>query len=297
MVTYLLLTVFLLSVLLIALLIKIILMKKSAKEIENSFKEKLNIDTNTLIDISSNDKDMRSLATSINSQLRILREERHRFRQGDTELKTAVTNISHDLRTPLTAISGYLDLLEHEEKSKEVERYLDIIKNRTETLKQLTEELFRYSVITSPENKITIKQTDIKAALEESIVGFYAALQERKILPDINMPETKVIAGADKDALSRVFANLINNAIKYSDGDLTITLTESCKITFENTASQLTEVQVEQLFDRFFTVENARKSTGLGLSISRILIEQMGGTISATLKNKRLIICITLPKS
>ena len=103
------------AVIIIILVIRIVLLRKSAKEIETAFADRLITDTNTLIDISSSDKYMRSLASSINVQLRRLRDERHRFVRVDAELKNAVTNISHDLRTPLTAIFGYLDLLEKQE--------------------------------------------------------------------------------------------------------------------------------------------------------------------------------------
>ena len=109
------------------------------------------------------------------------------------------------------------------------------------------------------------------------------------------MTENKVIRKVNRAALSRIFSNLINNAIKYSDGDLNIILTDTGKVTFSNTASALSKVEVERLFDRFYTVENARKSTGLGLSISKILIEQMNGTISAQFENGKLHICIQLP--
>lgn len=228
-------------------------------------------------------------------QLRKLRKERHRFQQGDLELKNAVTNISHDLRTPLTAISGYLDLLDNAEKSEEAERYIKVIRNRTEVLRQLTEELFCYSVVTSPEYDNDVEFVSVNSVLEESILGFYAVLQERNITPNISMPENKVFRKVNRAALSRIFSNLLNNAIKYSDGDLNITLNDTGEITFSNTASDLSEVDVKKLFDRFYTVENARKSTGLGLSISRILIEQMKGTISAQYKNGKLSICIWLP--
>ena len=113
------------------LVLKIYLLRKSVREIEDGFVERLTTDTNTLIDISSHDKAVKDLANTINGQLRQLREERHRFCQGDRELKDAVTNISHDLRTPLTAICGYLDLLEQEDKSEAAERYTEIIRNRT----------------------------------------------------------------------------------------------------------------------------------------------------------------------
>ena len=286
-----------LLIIIFSLLIKLFLIQKTAREIETQFAERLITETNTLIDISYQDKTMRRLAERLNTELRKLRKERHRFQQGDLELKNAVTNISHDLRTPLTAISGYLDLLDNVEKNETVERYIDVIRNRTEVLQQLTEELFSYSVITSPEYDNSMELIAINGVLEESILGFYAVLQERKITPDISMTEKKVIRRANRAALSRIFSNLINNAIKYSDGDLNITLTDAGKITFSNTASDLREVDVKRLFDRFYTVENARKSTGLGLSISRILIEQMKGTISAQYKNGKLSICIQLPDS
>lgn len=292
---WLLVVISILLILIFILLIKLFLVQKTAREIEAQFAERLMTETNTLIDISYQDKNMRGLAERLNSELRKLRKERHRFQQGDLELKSAVTNISHDLRTPLTAISGYLDLLDNVEKSEVAERYIEVIKNRTEVLKQLTEELFRYSIITSPEHDNSVELVVVNGVLEESILGFYAALQERKITPNISMTENKVIRKVNRAALSRIFSNLINNAIKYCDGDLNITLTDTGKITFSNTASDLSEVDVKRLFDRFYTVENARKSTGLGLSISRVLIEQMNGTISAQYENGKLNICIQLP--
>ncbi|MDE5777880.1 MAG: HAMP domain-containing histidine kinase [Lachnospiraceae bacterium] len=285
------------AVIIIALFVKIHLLQKAAKEIETAFADRLVTVTNTLIDISTGDKYMRSLANAMNIQLRKLRAQQHRFTQGDTELKNAVTNISHDLRTPLTAICGYLDLLEQEDKSEAVKRYLEIIRNRTEILTQLTEELFRYSVIVSSEGNAVKEPVAIGSILEESIAAFYTALNERGIVPEIQMPQGKVIRTLDRSALARVFSNLLNNAIKYSDGDLDITLSETGEITFTNTASGLNEVQIGKLFDRFYTVEAARKSTGLGLAIARTLIEQMNGTISAKYENSRLSICIVLPNT
>lgn len=276
----------------VVLLMKIHMMQKAAREIEAAFADRLMTDTNTLIAISGSDRYMRHLANAINRQLRFLREKRHRFQQGDAELKNAVTNISHDLRTPLTAVFGYLDLLEQEEKSEAVERYIAIIRNRCEMLKQLTEELFRYSVILARENDIRREPVVINNVLEESIAAFYTALKERNIAPAIQMPEEKITRLLDTSALSRVFSNLLQNALKYSDGDLEVTLSESGEIVFSNTASHLNEIEVGRLFDRFFTVEDARKSTGLGLAISKTLVEQMNGSISAGYKNGRLSIRI-----
>lgn len=274
---------------------KIIFMQKSIDEISEDFSEKLKSDTNTLLTISSRDKAVRQFADNINEQLQELRKQRHRFVQGDIELKNAVTNISHDLRTPLTAISGYLELLDKEEKSDTVERYIKVIENRIQVLIQLSEELFRYSVITSAEQENDAETVVVNEVLEESILGFYAALQERGITPDISITETKVIRRMNRASLSRIFSNLISNSLKYSIGDLSIELTDDGEILFTNTSPDLTEVQVERLFDRFYTVETARKSTGLGLSITRILTEQMNGTVSAWYRDHRLSISVKFP--
>ena len=279
----------------IVLLVKIHILQKSVKEIEIAFADRLVTDTNILIDISSSDKNVRRLANTINGQLRKLRTERRRFQQGDLELKHAVTNISHDLRTPLTALSGYLELLEQEEKSESVNRYIEIMKDRVDILTQLSEELFRYSVIISTKDNITKEQVIINTVLEESIAAFYTVLTERNIVPEIQISETKVVRMLDRSALSRVFSNLISNVIKYSDGDLKIVLSENGEISFSNMASGLDEIQVGRLFDRFYTVEAARKSTGLGLTISKTLVEQMKGTISAIYENNRLSIHIFFP--
>ncbi len=279
----------------IALLVKIHILQKSVKEIEIAFADRLVTDTNVLIDISSGDKNVRRLANTINGQLRKLRTERRRFQQGDLELKNAVTNISHDLRTPLTAICAYLELLEQEEKSESINRYIEIIKDRVDILTQLSEELFKYSVIISTKDNITKEQVIINTVLEESIAAFYTVLTERNIVPEIQVSETKVVRMLDRSALSRVFSNLISNVIKYSDGDLKIVLSENGEIAFSNMASGLDEIQVGRLFDRFYTVEAARKSTGLGLTISKTLVEQMKGTISAIYENNRLSIHIFFP--
>ena len=195
----------------------------------------------------------------------------------------------------MTAVCGYLDLLEQEEKSENAKRYIEVIRNRSEMLMQLTEELFGYSVIISKDSN-TVKETvSINGILEESIASYYTALNERGITPKIQMPKNNVIRTLNRSSLARVFSNILNNAIKYSDGDLDITLSDTCNITFTNTASGLNEVQVGKLFDRFYTVEAARKSTGLGLAIARTLIEQMNGTISAKYFENRLCISISFP--
>ena len=277
------------------LAVKILLLHRAADEIGSRLKERLTVDTNTLITLSSRDKHMRRLAEEMNSQLRILRKERQRFRQGDLEMKERITNVSHDLRTPLTAICGYLDLLKEEEKPENAQRYIRVITERVEVLKQLTEELFRYTVVSSAREALPLAEINLGSVLEESISAYYAALTGRRIIPEIFISERKTVRKLNRNALLRVFGNVIGNAIKYSGGDLKIELTDSGEVVFSNKAPGLDEVQTSQLFNRFYTVETAGHSTGIGLSIARLLVEQMNGEITAVYREGRLWVRIYFP--
>lgn len=274
-----------------ALSVKVFFLRRAAREIRQGFAQRLRTDTNTLIDLSSRDAVMRELAAGVNEELKELRRQRQRYLQGDAELKEAVTNISHDLRTPLTAVCGYLELLKGEETTEKAQRYLAQIENRVEAMKDLTEELFRYSVVTSDQG-LELELLDLGGALEESLLSYYGAMEQRGITPEIHMPSEKVMRRLDSTAVSRVFSNIISNAVKYSDGDLTVRMEPEGRITFANSAKGLDAVAAGRLFDRFYTVEAARNSTGLGLSIARQLTERMGGCLTAEYQDGRL--CLIL---
>lgn len=286
-----------LSAVVLFLSVKIHTLKVSMEEIRVQLTDWLKTDTNTLISISSSDRQMRLLASDLNRQLRLLRRQRRRYLDGDWELKDAVTNISHDLRTPLTAICGYLDLLRDEEKSEKVTHYVMAIQNRAEVLKQLTEELFRYSIIMSAQEPMQLEPLCVNDILEQSIVSFYATLTKRGITPQIDITEKKIMRTLNRTAFLRVLNNILNNAVKYSGGDLNILLTETGEIIFSNTAKNLNDVQVGKLFNRFFSVETARNSTGLGLAIAKTLVEQMQGTITAQYHDSLLSVCIDFPQT
>ena len=267
--------------------IKIWSMHKALNELEKDLDTILNEDTNLELSVSVQDRTMRSFVAGLNKHIARLRDERHKYKAGDKELQTAITNIAHDIRTPLTAISGYMELLEKEEKSDKVGTYLSYIQNRTNHLKTLTEELFKYTIYHADDN-LELTECDICALLEQTLLEYYGALKERNIEPEIQFPESKVVKRVNAAALSRVYANIINNAIKYSSGDFSVKATEDGVISFTNTSDALNEIQVGRLFDRFFTVETAHQSTGLGLSIARDLVDRMGGKISACFQDGRL---------
>lgn len=277
-----------LSVLILVLIIKLLLLYKSMDEVETELQNGLEHDTNTLLTISSRDRHMRRFVDTLNQKLKVYRLQRKKYQNGNVELENAVTNISHDLRTPLTAIRGYLDLLEKEPQSAEVKRYLAVIENRTKALETLTEELFRYSVITSSKEELVYEEICLNTALEEGIAEYYPPLKKSGITPEIAITNQIVLRSLDKNALMRIIGNILSNAIKYSEGDLDIRLLENGTIIFANTAPKLNKAETAKLFDRFYTVETARNSTGLGLSIAKSLVEKMHGTIGADYVNGKL---------
>ncbi len=286
----------LLAIAVLLLLWKLWLLRRSAEELRRGVQERLETDTNTLLSIPSRDGAMCRLAAGLNVQLRQLRRERQQYQNGDRDLKEAVTNVSHDLRTPLTAICGYLDLLEGEEKSEAAERYLSLIRGRTDHLRSLTEEFFRTSAVLAAEEPEPAEPVSLNRAVEESLAAWYGVFSARGIAPEVELPETPVVRPLNREAVSRILSNVLSNAAKYSPGDLRIVLEKDGTLTFSNAAPSLTPVLAEQLFDRYFTVESGGQGTGLGLSIARRLTEQMGGTAAAGWQGGILTVRLYFPE-
>ena len=278
-------------IVIILLLIKIIAMKKSVRNLRADFVARGELDTNSLIGIDSRDKDLRELTDDINKTLTELREAFHKYNLGDNELKTAITNVAHDIRTPLTAIMGYLELMKKQEMTPETEKYLAIIEERCQHMKKLTEELFEYSVVSTSETKEELTEVSLNRVLEDTLMNYYAALVEKGIEPEIDICDERVVRKLYPSYVERIFSNLISNALKYSDGDLRVSLSAEGTVVFANKASSLSNVAVEKLFDRFFTVETAmNESTGLGLSIVKTFAQRMNCQIGAKYEDGSLII-------
>ncbi len=284
-----------LAALALVLLLRLYLLQKSLDDIAGQLGDRLASDTNNPIFLPTRDPHARKLAAELNVQLRELRRLRQRYENGDRELKEAVTNVSHDLRTPLTAICGYLELLDKGDKTPDQARYLALMADRAEAMRQLTGELLRYSVSASLEDELALEPVDLNGAVEEAVAALYGALIEGGVVPSVSLPGERVVRRLDRAALSRVLGNLLSNALKYSAGDLEVSLTPDGTVTLANAAPGLDEVQVGRLFDRFYTVETGRGSTGLGLSIAKVLTERMGGTIAARYESGRLAMALRFP--
>jgi len=286
-----------LAVVCTGLFVKIILMKRAMRQIADEFHARIRDDSDASVGSPDRDADLCRLVDILNRELHTMRATERACGKSVTDLNRAVANLSHDLRTPLTAINGYLTLLSETDDPAEREQYLKVLGERTEVMRQLTEELLQYSVIVSENARDDTEDLSLNMVLEESIAGAYPILTERGITPEVSFPSKPVMRRANKTELSRMFGNLLTNAVRYSDGDLSVTLAENGDVTFANRASGLDPVLTGQLFDRFFTVQTGSRGVGLGLSIVRTLAERMGGSAEAAYEDGRLAVTVHFPEN
>ena len=278
----------------IFLIVRVFLKKKKIREIEKSYTYILESDTNNIVTISSLDKDIKNLTINLNKNLMELRKQKLQYKNGNQELKKIITNISHDLRTPLTVINGYIDLLQKENKNVEQERYIKIIKEKIYELKELTEQLFGFSKTVDIDLEVKKEECCLNDILEESLANYYNQFKEKNIIPKISISNKKINKMVNKIAIIRIFENILSNALKYSNGNFEVIMNDDGIITFSNKANSLDAITVQKIFDRYFTVENAKESTGIGLAIAKQLIEQNMGKITAKYVNGYLIINLYL---
>ena len=268
----------------IILTVKIIWLTKNISRLTEDMKSIVVMDTNALLTVSSGDKQLKKLAADLNRQLSVVRKLRIKYENGDRQMRNSITNISHDLRTPLTAIIGYIEILQRSELTEEQKQALSVIEKRTHELISLTEELFRYALTMDNEVGYAVEEVCVNDILEESLLSFYAVFHEQGIEPTYEICKSKIIRNTNRQALGRIFSNIISNALKSSQKDFSVTLTEDGVINFSNRAT-ISQVDVEHLFDRYYTVKSNSVSTGLGLSIARLLSDTLGFQLAAEHKD------------
>lgn len=271
------------------------------KEIKN-IAFQLNIinrsNTNSNIKLLSSVKAASGLALEINKTLDEKRKSEIEHKRMDTELRQAIANMSHDLRTPLTSIMGYIQLMEDDNlSSEEKKEYADIVKKRAESLQILISSFYDLSRLEAKEYKFELKSLNLANVLYDLIASFYKDFSNKNIEPIIDVNEKAALVIADENAVIRIFSNLLQNALKYGDKCVFISLKQDNDYvitTFTNDAPDLSEEDSKHLFERFFTVDRTRTgaSTGLGLAITKQLVEQMGHNMSIELSNGMLSIII-----
>lgn len=254
--------------------------------------------TNAQITLSSSNREIVDLARAINAALEGKGKSEIEHKKIDLELRQAIANMSHDLRTPLTSIIGYIQLMDDPNLSNdEKTEYKDIVKRRAESLQTLISSFYDLSRLEAKEYNFELGTVHLDKILYDLIASFYRDFLNKNIEPVIDILEKAAPAIADENAVRRIFSNLIQNALKYGNEFMSISLrqNESYIITtFTNDTSNLKEEDTLRIFERFFTADRTRsnKSTGLGLAITKELVEQMGHTIYAELSDGKLNIII-----
>ncbi|MBE7127849.1 HAMP domain-containing histidine kinase [Bacillus mycoides] len=275
-------------------LIRFYLLKQELKHVSrqlNQINEKV---ISKKIDLAFYDKDLENLAAHINEQIDLTNEAIVEKLRIKNELKQAIASISHDIRTPMTSILGYIQFLESEDITPEKRnQYLTNIKNGSLRLKDLLDDFFELSIIESPDYPLKIENIRLNTLLLDSVISFYDDFQKAQIEPTILIPEEEIYIMADSSAVKRVIENLITNAIKHSSEEVTIQLVKhssSVQLNIMNPAKKLKEEDLPFLFDRFYKVDQARrkKGTGLGLFIAKSLMTKMDGNLSAELIGDQL---------
>jgi signal transduction histidine kinase len=287
-----------LGVLLTACLLRLIFLKSELRQLNLRLGKIINTDTNALLKVKSLDKDIAVFAETINATLE--RNRRDYFEKVCTEadLKRAITNISHDLRTPLTSALGYIQMLKSARGDEETRnQYLEIIQERLETLTMLLNGLFEFACVIEGDSILNLQKVNAYNAVCEVLSASYTELEDKGFKVDVDIPDRPVMYICDASTFGRILQNLIENA--YVHGR------EYLGVRFEGDAMEITnkvdrpcEIDTARLFERFYTLDASRsnKRTGLGLAIVKELVQQMDGTISARIEGNMLVIQVTFPQ-
>lgn len=271
---------------------------KEIKNIAGQLNKINSAKTNSKILMTSSNKNLRNLAIEINRTLEEKQKSEIQHNNMELELRRAIANMSHDLRTPLTSILGYIQLMDDDNLTyNERKEYLDIVRRRAESLQILISSFYDLSRLEAGEYKFELKSVKLSNIIYDSIALYYMDFVTRNMEPVIDIEENTSLIIADENAVRRIFSNLIENALKYGDKFVSISLKEYKDYiitTFINDAPNLKEEDINHIFERFFTADTSRgdKSTGLGLAITRELVEQMGHDIYANITDGKINIVI-----
>jgi signal transduction histidine kinase len=279
---------------LLYVLTRLYFLKKEIKRATRQLNELNKNGTEKKIDIHYFDRDFEKLAEEINNQIDLTKKAKAEKRVTENELKQAISYISHDIRTPLTSILGYIQFLELDEITPEMRKeYTRIIKNGAMRLKVLLDDFFELSIIEQADYPVKMEMIKLNHLILEVLLGLYEEFNKRNLEPTINIPDHDIIIMADPSAVKRVIENLVVNAIRHSSGNVTIQLEKlntSVQLTISNSVHQLSEQDLDHMFDRFYKADQTRsgKGTGLGLPIAKSLMEKMNGSLTAELRENQL---------
>lgn len=258
-------------------------------------------DTNKIIVQNTNIKEIKILVEQFNELMAVHRNITKEYKIKDEALKQTMTNISHDIRTPLTSLNGYFQLLVETENIEERERYTSIIQTRIDSLKNLLEDMFTYMKIQDNSYEFQEEECNLSKIVQDSLFSYYEVFNSREIEPIINIPEETINIRGNTVALDRIVNNLINNSLIHGKNYIGIILSKGkngVNLIIENDIGKGQEIDLENIFTRFYKRDEARSvnSTGLGLTIVKELVEAMDGKITASIEDNIFSIKISLCK-
>ena len=282
------------------LLIKLLYQRQLIRRVQKQIDFLVDRDTQTEIMLERTDGSIDALVISINRLLDKYRNTGQAIERSDMLFRDTITSLSHDLRTPLATANGYIQLLQEEKLGTKQQEYLHIARDRISTVKLLLDQLFEFARIESDELKLNCKSVDVHSVLRDAIASYYSDFEQKDCIPDIAIPNLPAVIWADSDALTRIFSNVIYNALIHGDKDYKITAVveqSNSIIAIQNTSDSIQQEDIAHLFDRFYTTDQSRskKTTGLGLAIAQKLVLRMDGSISAKLQNGVFSIQIIFP--
>jgi signal transduction histidine kinase len=279
--------------------VRLFQIKRQLYHITVQLNERTDGATEKKITVSLIDENLNELAAAVNRSLKVQQELRTAVWRNDLQLKDSIANLSHDLRTPLTSISGYLQLLQNADcPAEKRNNYMQTINNKANVLKTLINSLYELCVLDIEQQKR--EKIDFNYLISDVLAGQYELFHKLGIELKVSLPDSPVLIFGDRIACTRILQNLLNNITRYSKEDAEIVLEERgayAHLSVCNFAPGLSQQNLEHLFERFYTADQSRNSggSGLGLSIVKTLLIQMGGTIDASLKGQNLCLTVELP--
>lgn len=289
-----------LSVLILILIGILISYKRQVKDICRQLRFLQECDSNMLITTEMKKGHIGELAELLNTLLKERKKERADYQKKDQMIADIYTNLSHDIRTPLTSLDGYFQLLEETQEENDRKRYIQIIQERIESLKEMLEELFTYTKLQNGTYELKLEPQNVGQILKETVFSYYDDWAEQEISPQFEITEEPVWIRGNKQALRRTIQNIIKNGLDHGNKEIRIQLSRNEKqmeLVFQNKIEPGEQIDISRVFERFYKADKARSksSTGLGLSIAKGFVEKMHGEIAAEIKEDWFCIKISFP--
>ena len=273
---------------------------RQVKDICRQLSFQMKHDSNMLIGRELDYGGIGRLVDLLNELLDMRRKEKRRYLEKEALIADTYTNLSHDIRTPLTSLDGYFQLMEDCENVDDQRRYLGIIHERIHSLNEMLEELFTFTKLKNDAYSLKLTPCCLNRILKETVFSYYDDWVRNELEPDIQITEEQLYIHGNRQGLRRVIQNVIKNGLDHGEKKISIVLERDQNQAVLRISNQVThpeQINIDQVFERFYKADVARSktSTGLGLSIAKELVSRMDGEIEAKIEKKEFIVEMNFP--